>query len=134
MGVFRRNDVTITPLRDLQLSTGVLGTLIRQPMLYTPPIADGASGRPNDYGFGTLVNADAARIYIDHLTDLPSQTARVWLISSSVQPDDFSSIPARWNKAQDITVDDTQARLYLTCTGADCAPPDWRPSHARANP
>lgn len=104
------------------------------PMLYTPPMADGSSGRPNDYGFGTLVNADAARIYIDHLTDLPSQTARVWLISSSVQPDDFSSIPARWNKAQDITVDDTQARLYLTCTGADCAPPDWRPSHARANP
>lgn len=104
------------------------------PMLYTPPMADGSSGRPNDYGFGTLVNADAARIYIDHLTDLPAQTARVWLISSSVQPDDFSSIPARWNKAQDITVDDTQARLYLTCTGADCAPPDWRPSHARANP
>ena len=89
MGVLSRSDVTVAPPRDLHLSPGMLGTLIRQPV--------------------------------------------TWSGSSSEQPDEFSAIPGHWNKAQDLTVDDTQARLYLTCTGADCVPPDWSPSHARAN-
>ncbi len=56
------------------------------PMLYTPPLEDGSSGRPNNYGFGTPVNANGAKIYVDHLTDLPAGTGRIWLISSKVQP------------------------------------------------
>ena len=93
------------------------------PMLYTPPLEDGSSGRPNNYGFGTLVNANGAKIYVDRLVDLPAGTGRIWLISSKVQPDDFAPIPPGWHKAQDLTVDDTQARLYLTCAGAECVPP-----------
>ena len=105
------------------------------PMLYTPPTGSGASGRPNDYGFGTLVNADGAKIYVDRLADLPAGTGRVWLISSKVQPDDFGLIPTGWHKAQDLAVDDTQARLYLTCLGAECgAEPEWSQLNAKANP
>lgn len=106
-----------------------------QPMLYTPPQEDGTSGRPNDYGFGTLVNAHGKKIYVDHLDDLPPGTGRIWLISSKVQPDDFSSIPMSWHKAQDLAVDDTQARLYLTCAAAECGPEtEWSQINAKANP
>jgi len=82
------------------------------PLLYTPPRADGASGRPTDYGFGTLVNNDADRIYLDSLEHLPVGKARVWLVSNSAPPDDFSSIPGNWNKASTLKVGDTQVRLY----------------------
>ena len=92
-----------------------------QPMLYTPPTQEGGSGRPNDYGFGTLVQDDGEHIYVDRLQDLPSGTHRIWLISSSEQPDDFAPVPANWRKVQDVTVDDTQARLYLTCPTTECA-------------
>ena len=106
-----------------------------EPMLYTPPMDSGASGRPNNYGFGTLVNADGAKIYVDRLADLPAGTGRVWLISSKVQPDDFGPIPTGWHKAQDLTVDDTQARLYLTCLGAECGTePEWSQLDAKAHP
>ena len=106
-----------------------------QPMLYTPPLEDGASGRPNDYGFGTLVNAHGKKIYVDRLSDLQPGTGRIWLISSKVQPDDFSTIPADWHKAQDLAVDDTQARLYLTCTAAECGrQPERSQLDASANP
>lgn len=91
-----------------------------QPMLYTPPTPDGVSGRPTAYGFGTLVNEDGAKIYVDHLADLPATSGRIWLISSSVQPDDFAPIPSGWHKTQDLTIDDTQVRLYLSCGAADC--------------
>jgi len=91
-----------------------------QPLLYTPALADGASGRPSDYGFGALVNEQGSKIYVDHLADLPPTSGRIWLISSSVQPDDFSPIPTGWHKAQDLTVDDTQARLYLPCVAGEC--------------
>ena len=106
-----------------------------QPMLYTPPLEDGTSGRPNDYGFGTLVNAHGKSIYVDRLSDLPPGPGRIWLISSKVQPDDFSAIPIDWRKAQDLAVDDTQARLYLTCVAAQCGPePEWSQLDAKANP
>ncbi|WP_369782278.1 glycosyltransferase family 39 protein [Pseudomonas sp. WC2401] len=106
-----------------------------EPMLYTPPLEDGTSGRPNDYGFGTLVNGHGQTIYVDRLSDLPPGSGRVWLISSKVQPDDFSSIPVAWHKARDLSVDDTQARLYLTCPGAECgAEPEWSQLDAKAHP
>lgn len=91
-----------------------------QPMLYTPLTAEGTSGRPGNYGFGTLVNSEGEKIYLDRLEDLSTSVKRVWLISSSTLPDDFASIPKGWFKAQDLTVDDTQARLYLVCGAADC--------------
>jgi len=106
-----------------------------QPMLYTPPTPEGLSGRPTDYGFGTLVNAQGAKIYIDHLADLPAGPGRVWLISSSVQPDDFAPIPTQWDKTQDLTIDDTQVRLYLTCGSDHCGhDPEGNSLHASAHP
>ena len=106
-----------------------------QPLLYTPATTEGTSGRPNDYGFGTLVNGDGARIYLDRLVDLPAGNGRVWLISSSVQPDDFSPIPAGWNKRQDLKVDDTQARLYWICNAAECGvQPERNKLDASTNP
>ncbi len=84
-----------------------------EPLLYTPPQTNGASGRPGNYGFGTLVENDAGSLYVDRLDDLDSGPARVWLISSSELPDDFSSIPSRWIKLSDRKVGDTEARLYF---------------------
>jgi len=106
-----------------------------QPMLYTPPLEDGTSGRPNDYGFGTLVNGHGTSIYVDRLSDMPPGPGRIWLISSKLQPDDFSAIPMDWRKAQDLAVDDTQARLYLTCVAAKCgSEPEWSQLDAKAHP
>ncbi|MFJ4349708.1 glycosyltransferase family 39 protein [Pseudomonas sp. NPDC089428] len=82
------------------------------PLLYTPPRADGTSGRPGDYGFGTLVNSDADRVYLDSLEMLPLGQTRVWLVSNSAPPDDFASIPGNWNKVSTLKVGDTQVRLY----------------------
>lgn len=82
------------------------------PLLYTPPLANGASGRPGNYGFGTLVNNDADKIYLDSLDKLPVSQSRVWLISNSEPPDDFASIPNNWNKVSRLKVGDTQVRLY----------------------
>lgn len=83
-----------------------------QPLLYTPPLADGSSGRPNAYGFGTLVDEEGDKIYVDHLQGLPKDSGRVWLISGSYLPDDFQSIPANWKKTKEMKVGDTEARLY----------------------
>ena len=83
------------------------------PLLYTPPLANGASGRPGNYGFGTLVNSDADKIYLDSLEKLPVSQSRVWLISNSEPPDDFASIPNNWNKVSRLKVGDTQVRLYI---------------------
>ncbi|MDB6141228.1 MAG: hypothetical protein JWP80_272 [Pseudomonas sp.] len=83
-----------------------------QPLLYTPPQADGTSGRPNAYGFGTIVDEVGEKIYVDHLDVLPKASGRVWLISGSYQPDDFQSIPTKWKKTKEMKVGDTEARLY----------------------
>ncbi len=82
------------------------------PLLYTPPQANGASGRPGDYGFGTLVNGDAEKIYLDSLEQLGTSTSRVWLVSSSEPPDDFAPIPGNWTNVSTRNVGDTQVRLY----------------------
>lgn len=82
------------------------------PLLFTPPHANGTSGRPGDYGFGTLVNNDADKIYLDSLEALPISQTRVWLVSNSEPPDDFSSIPGNWKKVSTLKIGDTQVRLY----------------------
>ncbi|MGH8387186.1 MAG: glycosyltransferase family 39 protein [Pseudomonas sp.] len=84
-----------------------------EPMLYTPPLADGASRRPNAYGFGTLVVGEAERIYLDHLNQLPRGTGRVWLISTADQPDEFAPLPAGWQKVSETVAANTRARLFV---------------------
>ncbi|WP_160105474.1 glycosyltransferase family 39 protein [Pseudomonas izuensis] len=83
------------------------------PLLYTPPLANGRSSRPNDYGFGTLVNGDAHRIYLDHLSQLPRGTGRVWLISTADQPDEFAPLPNGWQKISETEAGNNRARLFV---------------------
>lgn len=92
-----------------------------QPKLYTPPLPDGRSGRPNAYGFGTLVEDAGANIYLDNLGALAKGTGRVWLISSSEPPYDFAPVPGDWQAVDEIKVDDTLARLYVICPSANCS-------------
>ncbi|EIK98227.1 hypothetical protein PMM47T1_03149 [Pseudomonas sp. M47T1] len=82
------------------------------PLLYTPPNADGSSGRPTDYGFGNLVDEHADDIYVNTLQSLPADHQRVWLISGTGDTDDFASIPSQWHKVDQKVVGDTEARLY----------------------
>ncbi|RON38254.1 hypothetical protein BK666_30200 [Pseudomonas frederiksbergensis] len=83
------------------------------PLLYTPPSAEGASSRPNAYGFGTLVDDNAQKIYLDRLSELPSGTGRVWLISTADQPDEFAPLPAGWQKVSETAAGNNRARLFL---------------------
>ena len=84
------------------------------PRLYTPPTATGGSSRPNQYGFGTLIE-DKAAVCLDRLDDLPVGNGRVWLVMSREAPDEFPSIPGSWRKIDQHTGGDTQAVLYETC-------------------
>jgi uncharacterized membrane protein len=83
------------------------------PQLYTPPLANGSTSRPNAYGFGTLVNGDADRIYLDHLSQLPRGTGRVWLISTADQPDEFAPLPGGWKKVSETVAGNNRARLFI---------------------
>ncbi|WP_347903104.1 glycosyltransferase family 39 protein [Pseudomonas purpurea] len=84
-----------------------------QPLLYTPPSAEGGSSRPNAYGFGTLVEAQAPEIYLDSLTTLARGTGRVWLISTYDQPDEFAPLPAGWQVLGETAAGNARARLFL---------------------
>lgn len=80
--------------------------------LYTPPLADGSSSRPNNYGFGTLVEADTQSIYVDDLKQLGGQSKRVWLISSTDPVDDVASFPANWKVKSKFDIGDVQVRAF----------------------
>ncbi|MGE8179372.1 glycosyltransferase family 39 protein [Pseudomonas fluorescens] len=84
-----------------------------QPRLFTPPLANGASSRPNAYGFGTLVEEAADKIYLDRLTDLPPETHRVWLFSTADQPDEFAPLPTDWQKISEKVAGNARARLFV---------------------
>jgi len=86
-----------------------------QLQLFTPPTAAGKSTRPNAYGFGTLVDQDGGRIYLDHLSALPAQTQRVWLISSTEVPDEFAPLPAGWRQLSQQDGGGARARLFVVC-------------------
>jgi mannosyltransferase len=88
-----------------------------QLQLYTPPKPDGTPTRPNAYGFGTLVDQDGGRIYLDRLSALPAETRRVWLISSNEMPDDFAPIPDGWRQVLQQDGGGARARLFVLCTG-----------------
>jgi uncharacterized membrane protein len=85
-----------------------------EPYLYTPPLADGTSGRPNAWGFGTLFEQQGASIYLDTLNALPDNGARVWLVSLNAPVDDFASIPQYWRLETSQPIGDTRLRLYST--------------------
>ncbi|WP_311970250.1 glycosyltransferase family 39 protein [Pseudomonas baltica] len=82
------------------------------PQLLTLPKSEGGAGRPNAYGFGTLVDAQGPHIYVDELTQLPRQDHRIWLVGSAQPPDDFYAIPAQWQLLEDRKVGDNELRLY----------------------
>ncbi|WMJ00128.1 glycosyltransferase family 39 protein [Pseudomonas chlororaphis subsp. aurantiaca] len=86
-----------------------------QPLLYTPPTPAGVSTRPNAYGFGTLIDQQADRIYLDRLSALPVGSGRVWLIGTADQPDEFAPLPAHWRKTGEFTAGGVTARLLLMC-------------------
>lgn len=86
-----------------------------QLQLYTPPKPDGTSTRPNAYGFGTLVDQDGGRIYLDRLSALPAQTRRVWLISSNEAPDEFAPLPTSWYELSRQDGGGARARLFVLC-------------------
>jgi uncharacterized membrane protein len=86
-----------------------------QPLLYTPPTPTGVSTRPNAYGFGTLIDQQADRIYLDRLSALPMGSGRVWLIGTADQPDEFAPLPAHWRKTGEFTAGGVTARLLLMC-------------------
>ena len=86
-----------------------------QLQLYTPPKPDGTSTRPNAYGFGTLVDQDGGRIYLDRLSALPVQTRRVWLISSNEAPDEFAPLPNGWRELSRQDGGGARARLFVLC-------------------
>ena len=86
-----------------------------QLQLYTPPKPDGTSTRPNAYGFGTLVDQDGGRIYLDRLAALPVQTRRVWLISSNEAPDEFAPLPNGWRELIRQDGGGARARLFVLC-------------------
>jgi uncharacterized membrane protein len=81
-----------------------------KPLLYTPPQADGASSRPNAYGFGTLMSSD---VYVDRLDDVVKNGGRVWLIGLAQMPDEFPSLPAGWKNLSEKRVGDIRARLFV---------------------
>lgn len=86
-----------------------------QLQLYTPPKPDGTPTRPNAYGFGTLVDQDGGRIYLDRLSALPADTRRVWLISSTDMPDDFAPLPEGWRELGRQDGGGARARLFGVC-------------------
>jgi len=92
-----------------------------EPLLYTPPLPNGASSRPNAYGFGTLIEQKADKIYLDHLSALPVGTGRVWLISTADQPDEFAPLPSGWQKVNEFAAGNAKARLFIMCKPAGSA-------------
>ncbi|WLH30260.1 glycosyltransferase family 39 protein [Pseudomonas canadensis] len=97
-----------------------------QLQLYTPPKPDGTPTRPNAYGFGTLVDQDGGRIYLDHLSALPAETRRVWLISSNEAPDDFAPLPEGWRELSRQDGGGARARLFVLCNVPSAQPEGCR--------
>ena len=97
-----------------------------QLQLYTPPKPDGTSTRPNAYGFGTLVDQDGGRIYLDRLSALPADTRRVWLISSNEAPDDFAPLPEGWRELSRQDGGGARARLFVLCNVPSALPEGCR--------
>lgn len=94
-----------------------------QLQLYTPPTAGGKSGRLNAYGSGTLVNEAGDRIYLDRLSELPTDSRRVWLISTAEAADEFAPLPNGWHQILQRDGGGARARLFVVCR----EPEVWQP-------
>ena len=97
-----------------------------QLQLYTPPKPDGTPTRPNAYGFGTLVDQDGGRIYLDHLSAIPAETRRVWLISSIEALDEFAPLPEGWRELSRQDGGGARARLFVLCNVPSAQPEGCR--------
>ena len=91
------------------------------PLLYTPPLSTGESGRPGEQAEGALLYQDADALYVDNLGSLPSETKRVWVVQGS-EPDEAMTVPKNWLPVSALTTGDTQVWLYAVCTTAVCGP------------
>jgi uncharacterized membrane protein len=83
------------------------------PKLFTPPRSEGGMGRPNAYGFGTLVDQQGPDIYVDDLARLPAHDKRIWLVGASGLDDEFKHIPPSWQLLDDQKHPDSEVRLYV---------------------
>lgn len=83
----------------------------QEPLLYTAPAADGSSGRPGRYGFGSLID-DRQHAFVDHLADLPQDEGRVWLVMSRYNDQEIPDVPATWRRVAQHAGGEVQAILF----------------------
>lgn len=82
-----------------------------QPLLYTAPAADGSSGRPGGYGFGSLID-DRQHTFVDALAELPQDDGRVWLVMSRYNDNEIPDVPASWRRVGQHAGGEVQALLF----------------------
>ncbi|WP_236198522.1 glycosyltransferase family 39 protein [Pseudomonas pseudonitroreducens] len=83
----------------------------QEPLLYTAPTADGSSGRPGRYGFGSLID-DRQHAFVDRLADLPQDEGRVWLVMSRYNDQEIPDVPATWRRVAQHAGGEVQAILF----------------------
>lgn len=91
-----------------------------EPLLYTAPAADGSSGRPGRYGFGSLID-DRRHVFVDRLADLPQDDGRVWLVMSRYNDDEIPDVPASWRRVARHAGGEVQAMLFERTTQRSAA-------------
>lgn len=82
-----------------------------EPLLYTAPAADGSSGRPGRYGFGSLID-DRQHSFVDRLADLPQDQGRVWLVMSRYNDQEIPDVPPGWRRVGRHAGGEVQALLF----------------------
>ncbi|MDN6859546.1 hypothetical protein QO207_23400, partial [Pseudomonas sp. CAN2814] len=82
-----------------------------EPLLYTAPAADGSSGRPGLYGFGSLID-DRQHAFVDRLADLPQDDGRVWLVMSRYNDQEIPDVPGSWRRVAQHAGGEVQAILF----------------------
>jgi 4-amino-4-deoxy-L-arabinose transferase-like glycosyltransferase len=83
----------------------------QEPLLYTAPAADGSSGRPGLYGFGSLID-DRQHSFVDRLADLPQDDGRVWLVMSRYNDQEIPDVPGSWRRVAQHAGGEVQAILF----------------------
>ncbi|MBD9675246.1 glycosyltransferase family 39 protein [Pseudomonas sp. PDM18] len=82
-----------------------------EPLLYTAPADDGSSGRPGEYGFGSLID-DRQHSFVDRLADLPPGDGRVWLVMSRYNDQEIPDVPSSWRRVAQHAGGEVQALLF----------------------
>ncbi|MFS2127879.1 glycosyltransferase family 39 protein [Pseudomonas sp. Pseusp97] len=82
-----------------------------EPLLYTAPADDGSSGRPGEYGFGSLID-DRQHSFVDRLADLPRDEGRVWLVMSRYNDQEIPDVPTSWRRIAQHAGGEVQALLF----------------------